>query len=86
MAKKDDSIIYAMYEDGCFDCLDPTDSIVGFVLLPFLVVLAIVATNIFLCAAVAISFTWGGGQAVVNYYKSFKVNMIDSNRKQHRPS
>ena len=23
---------------------------------------------------------WGGGTAIVNYYKSFKENMIDSNR------
>lgn len=25
-------------------------------------------------------FAWGGGTAVVNYCKSFKENMIDSNR------
>ncbi len=41
----------------------------------FLVVIASVIAGI----AGAAGFVWGGGTAVVNYGKSFKENIIDSN-------
>lgn len=44
--------------------------------------LVIMAASLIALAAGAAGSVWGGGTAVLNYGKSFKENMIDSNRKQ----
>lgn len=54
--------------------------IVGvFILVLYLVIMA---ASLIALAAGAAGSVWGGGTAVLNYGKSFKENMIDSNRKQ----
>ena len=58
-------------------------------LIGFLLVIAIIAVVIYCIVLIAGALAavagaggvlWGGGTAVVNYTKSFKENMIDSNR------
>ena len=44
--------------------------------------LIIMAASILALTAGAAGSVWGGGTAVLNYGKSFKENMIDSNRGQ----
>lgn len=44
--------------------------------------LIVMAASIIALAAGAAGSVWGGGTAVLNYGKSFKENMIDSNRGQ----
>lgn len=57
-----------------------------FILIIALTVIALVIYCIFMLTSVlagvagAGGIVWGGGTAVVNYGKSFKENMIDSNR------
>ena len=42
--------------------------------------LAAMIASVVAAIAGGVGFIWGGGTASVNYYKSFKENMIDSNR------
>jgi len=44
-----------------------------------LYIITLIATTVLAIAAAGGS-VWGGGRAIVNYGKSFKENMIDSNR------
>lgn len=53
------------------------------------IVIAIIAFIVYVIAMIASvlagiagasGLAWGGGTAVANYYKSFKENMVDSNR------
>ena len=51
-------------------------AIVGFIIYCILMLAGIFAT-----VAGAGGLLWGGGTAIANYGKSFKENMVDSNRK-----
>lgn len=63
---------------------DDFDGIIGLVII--LAIIALVIYCIVMIASVlagiagAGGIAWGGGTAVVNYCKSFKENMVDSNR------
>lgn len=46
----------------------------------FLLVIAIIIFSAVATIAATGGALWGGGTAIVNYGKSFKENMIDSNR------
>lgn len=50
----------------------------------FIVILLLYAVAVFasiaITSAIAGGTLWGGGTAIANYGKSFKENMIDSNR------
>ena len=50
-------------------------AVIGFIIYCIIVIMSVLAG----IAGVG-GIVWGGGTAVVNYYKSFKENMIDSNR------
>lgn len=56
------------------------------IVIGFLILIAVVVYVITLIAGViatvagAAGTAWGGGTAIVNYCKSFKENMIDSNK------
>jgi hypothetical protein len=54
-----------------------------------MIIIAIIAMIVFVIAAIfyiivmiaaAIGTIWGGGRALINYFKSFKENVIDDNR------
>lgn len=50
------------------------------VLIAFIVYCIVILAGILASVAGAGGAIWGGGTAIVNYVKSFKENMIDSNR------
>ena len=63
---------------------DDFDGVVGFIII-FVIIGLIVYAAIILASVIATvagigGTAWGGGTAVVNYCKSFKENMIDSNK------
>lgn len=63
---------------------DDFGGIIGFVLIIaaiiFVIYIAVMIASAVAAIAGAGGTLWGGGTAAVNYYKSFKENMIDSNR------
>ena len=65
---------------------DDFGGIVGLIII--LVVLAVIIYCIVIMASILISVAgaggliWGGGTAIANYGRSFKENMIDSNRRR----
>jgi hypothetical protein len=52
--------------------------IIGLILF-ILYIITLIATTVLTIAAAGGSI-WGGGRAILNYGRSFKENMIDSNR------
>lgn len=54
--------------------------IIGIAIVLFIVYCIILIASAIAAAAGVGGVLWGGGTAVVNYGKSFKENMIDSNR------
>lgn len=46
----------------------------------FVIYCVVMLASIIAAVAGASGALWGGGTAVANYYKSFKENMIDSNK------
>ncbi len=46
----------------------------------FIVYVIVMIISVLVGIAGTAGLAWGGGTAVVNYYKSFKENIIDSNR------
>lgn len=54
--------------------------IIGLVAIVFVIYCIVILAGIIASVAGAGGLIWGGGTAVVNYGKSFKENMIDSNR------
>lgn len=62
---------------------DDFEGIIGLIFLVFIVFVIyciVVIASVLAVIAGAGGIAWGGGTAVVNYCKSFKENMIDSNR------
>ncbi|MGN0180699.1 MAG: hypothetical protein ACI4DY_14860 [Monoglobaceae bacterium] len=63
---------------------DDSGGIIGFVLIIAAIALAVYCVvalaSVIAVVAGAGGTLWGGSTAVVNYYKSFKENMIDSNK------
>lgn len=64
--------------------MDDTGGLIGLVVILAIVALvvyvAVLAASAFAMVAAIGGTAWGGGTAVLNYGKSFKKNMIDSNR------
>ena len=63
---------------------DDFGGIIGFVLIlaliAFVIYITVMIASVLAAVAGAGGTVWGGGTAIVNYYKSFKENMIDSNK------
>lgn len=63
---------------------DDFGEIIGFVLIlvaiAFVIYCVVMLASIIAAVAGAGGTLWGGGTAIANYYKSFKENMIDSNK------
>lgn len=63
---------------------DDYGGIIGIVLILaviiFVIYCLIILLSVLAVFAGAGGTLWGGGTAIANYYKSFKENMIDSNR------
>ncbi len=54
--------------------------IIGLVVIAFVIYCIVMIASVLAGIAGAGGIVWGGGTAIVNYGKSFKENMIDSNR------
>ena len=54
--------------------------IVVLVVVAFIIYCIVIMASILVSVAGAGGLIWGGGTAIANYGKSFKENMIDSNR------
>lgn len=66
--------------------MDDADIIVGIIVgvlaiavIAFVIYVVVMIASIMAAVACGAGVLWGGGTAVVNYGKSFKENMIDSN-------
>lgn len=63
---------------------DDLGAIIGFVIIlgviAFIIYCIVILAGIIASIAGAGGVLWGGGTAIANYGKSFKENMIDSNR------
>ena len=63
---------------------DDFGAIIGFVIvlgvIAFVIYCIVILAGIIASIAGAGGVLWGGGTAIANYGKSFKENMIDSNR------
>lgn len=53
--------------------------ILGIAAIIFIVYVIVMAASVLAAVAGGAGVLWGGGTAIVNYSKSFKENMIDSN-------
>lgn len=53
--------------------------ILGIAAIIFIVYVIVMIASVFAAVAGGAGVLWGGGTAIVNYSKSFKENMIDSN-------
>ena len=53
--------------------------ILGIAAIIFIVYVIVMDASVLAAAAGGAGVLWGGGTAIVNYSKSFKENMIDSN-------
>lgn len=54
--------------------------IIGLAIVAFVIYCIVMIASVLAGVAGAGGIVWGGGTAIVNYSKSFKENMIDSNR------
>lgn len=54
--------------------------VIGLAIIAFVIYCIVLLLSALAAVAGAGGFLWGGGTAIVNYGKSFKENMIDSNR------
>ncbi len=54
--------------------------IIGLAIIAFVIYCIVMIASVLAGIAGAGGIAWGGGTAIVNYSKSFKENMIDSNR------
>lgn len=54
--------------------------IIVLVVVAFIIYCIVIMASILVSVAGAGGLIWGGGTAIANYGKSFKENMIDSNR------
>lgn len=59
---------------------DDYGGIIFLVIIVFVIYCIVMIASVLAVIAGAGGIAWGGGTAVVNYCKSFKENMIDSNR------
>lgn len=53
--------------------------ILGIAVIIFIVYVIVMIASVLAAVAGGAGVLWGGGTAIVNYSKSFKENMIDSN-------
>lgn len=53
--------------------------VIGLAIIAFVVYCIIMIATVLAAVAGGAGVLWGGGTAIVNYGKSFKENMIDSN-------
>jgi hypothetical protein len=64
--------------------MDDAGGLIGFVLILALIAVVVYFVVMIAGALAAVAgaggLLWGGGTAILNYGKSFKENMIDSNR------
>ena len=67
-----------MDDGGCLGYI--IIGVIAIVVIGFLIYIAAILASVIAGIAGAGGLAWGGGTAVVNYAKSFKENMIDSNR------
>ena len=67
-----------MDDGGCLGYI--IIGVIAIVVIGFFFYFAAILASVIAGIAGAGGLAWGGGTAVVNYAKSFKENMIDSNR------
>ena len=56
------------------------DFVIAIAIIGFIIYIAVMIASVLAGIAGAGGLAWGGGTAIANYAKSFKENMIDSNK------
>lgn len=67
-----------MNDDGCLGYI--IVGVIAIAVIGFIIYIAVMLASVLAGIAGVSGLAWGGGTAVVNYFKSFKENMIDSNK------
>lgn len=67
-----------MDDGGCLGYI--IVGVIAIAVIGFVIYIAAMIASVLAGIAGVSGLAWGGGTAVVNYFKSFKENMIDSNK------